>query len=366
MKNNFLPLYKPSISLEEVKNVKSCLHDGWISSKGKFVSSFETAFKKKFGYQFATVTTNGTTALHLALLSLNIKSGDEVIVPNITFVASVNAISYVGAKPILVDINKDTWLMDIDEIKKKITKKTKAIILVHLYGFAYNYNDILKLKKNNLKIIEDCAEAIGSKYRNKYVGSMSDVATFSFYGNKTITTGEGGMVVTKSKDIYKKIVFLKSQGLNIYKTNNFYNHEMVGYNYRMTNICASIGLAQLKKINSIVRQKKLIFEQYKKFLNKNVIFQSQIKNTISTYWLVTILVDKNKTKINLEKYLKKNNIETRPIFTPMHKLKMYRNTKNNFKNSEKIYNQGISLPSYPGLSQKEIKFICDKINRFLK
>ena len=144
MRNNFLPLYKPSISSEEVKNVKSCLDDGWISSKGKFVSSFETAFKKKFGYQFATVTTNGTTALHLALLSLNIKAGDEVIVPNITFVASVNAISYVGAKPILVDINKDTWLMDIDEIKKNITKKTKAIILVHLYGFAYDYNDIFQ------------------------------------------------------------------------------------------------------------------------------------------------------------------------------------------------------------------------------
>ena len=141
---------------------------------------------------------------------------------------------------------------------------------------------------------------------------------------------------------------------------------MVGYNYRMTNICASIGLAQLNRINSFIKQKKLIFEQYKKFLNKNIIFQDQIKNTISTYWLVTILVNKNKTKKNLEKYLKKNNIETRPIFTPMHKLKMYRNIKKNYKNSEKIYKQGISLPSYPGLKQKEIKFICDKINKFLK
>ena len=366
MKNNFIPLYKPSISLKEVKNVNTCLKDGWISSKGKFVSSFEALFKKKFGYKFATVATNGTTALHLALLSLNIKPGDEVIVPNITFVASVNAISYVGATPVLIDINKNTWLMDINEIKKKITKKTKAVILVHLYGFAYNYNDILSLKKNNLKIIEYCAEAIGSKYGNKYVGSISDVATFSFYGNKTITTGEGGMVVTGNKDIYKKIVFLKSQGLDIHRANNFYNHEMVGYNYRMTNICASIGLAQLNRINSFIKQKKLIFEQYKKFLNKNIIFQDQIKNTISTYWLVTILVNKNKTKKNLEKYLKKNNIETRPIFTPMHKLKMYRNIKKNYKNSEKIYKQGISLPSYPGLKQKEIKFICDKINKFLK
>ena len=367
MKNKFIPLYKPSISKEEMRNVKSCLKDGWISSKGKFISIFEESFKRKFGYKYATVTTNGTTALHLAILSLNIKPGDEVIVPNVTFVASVNAISYVGAKPVLVDINKKTWLLDITEIKKKITKKTKAIILVHLYGFTYSYRDIINLKKKTkLKIIEDCAEAIGSRYNNKYVGTISDVATFSFYGNKTITTGEGGMVVTKNENLYKKIVFLKSQGLNVKISNNFYNHEMIGYNYRMTNISASIGLAQLLKIDEYIKKKKIIFQRYNKFLKKNILFQNQIKNTLSTYWLVTILVKNKKTKNDLQKYLNKNNIETRPIFTPMHKLKMYRDRANNFKNSEKIYNLGISLPSYPELKIKDIDFICSKINNFLK
>jgi perosamine synthetase len=367
LKNNFIPLYKPSIHKQEIKNVQTCLKEGWISSKGKFVSKFENQFKKKFKYRYATVTTNGTTALHLALLSLNLKFGDEVIVPNITFVASVNAISYVGAKPVLVDINKNTWLMDINEITKKITKKTKAIILVHLYGFAYSYEDIIKLKKKyKLKIIEDCAEAIGSKYRNNFVGTLGDVSTFSFYGNKTITTGEGGMVVTKNKDLYSKIVTLKSQGLDIKKFDNFYNHEVVGYNYRMTNICASIGLAQLNKIDLLIKQKKKIFLLYKKLLKENIIFQKQVRGTLSTYWLVTILVKNKKIKINLQKHLKDYNIETRPIFTPMNKLNMYKESVYNYKNSEEIYDLGISLPSYPDLKQKEIKFICDKINIFFK
>ena len=366
MKNNFIPLYRPSISKQEIINVKTCLNEGWISSKGKFVSSFEKEFKKKFGYKYATVTINGTAALHLALLSLNIKPGDEVIVPNITFVASVNAISYVRAKPILVDINKKTWLMDISEIKKKITKKTKAIILVHLYGFAYSQKDILYLKnKYKLKIIEDCAEAIGSKYNNKFVGSLSDISTFSFYGNKTISTGEGGMVVVKKKNLLKKIVFLKSQGLNIYKSKNFYNHEIIGYNYRMTNICAAIGLAQLKKIDLFIKRKKKIFQLYKKILKNQVTFQEQINDTISTYWLVTILVKNKITRIKLQKYLNDNNIETRPIFTPMHKLNMYKNPKKNFVNSTYICDLGISLPSYPDLKEKEIKFICSKIKKFL-
>jgi perosamine synthetase len=209
----------------------------------------------------------------------------------------------VGAKPILVDVNKKTWLMDLSEIKKKINKKTKAIILVHLYGFAYSQKDILNLKnKYKLKIIEDCAEAIGSKYDKKYVGSLSDISTFSFYGNKTLSTGEGGMVVVKKKNLLKKIVFLKSQGLNIYKSKNFYNHEILGYNYRMTNICAAIGLAQLKKIDLFIKRKKKIFQLYKKILKNLVTFQEQINNTISTYWLVTILVKNKITRIRLQKY----------------------------------------------------------------
>ena len=243
-----ISLYNPSINSIEKKNVIQCLRDNWISSKGKFVNQFEKSFKKKFNYKYATVTTNGTTALHLALLALDIKKNDEVIVPNLTYVAPVNSVSYVGAKPILIDVDNETWLMNYETIVKNITKKTKAIILVHLYGFAYDFKIINFLKhKYNLKIIEDCSEAIGTKSRGRYVGTGGDISTFSFYGNKTMTTGEGGMVVTNKKKFINKIIQLKSQGLNINKNNNYYNHEIIGFNYRMTNICAAIGLAQLKK-----------------------------------------------------------------------------------------------------------------------
>ena len=215
---NIIPLYKPSLSSQERKNILKCIDENWISSKGKFIKKFESSFKKKFNYNYATVTTNGTTALHLALKALNLKKEDEVIAPNLTYVATCNAVSYVGAKLVLADVNKDTWLMDKETISKCISKKTRAIILVHLYGFPYNFDEIKKFKKKyNLKIIEDCAEAIGSKYKNSFAGSFGDISTFSFYGNKTITTGEGGMVVTKNKKYHDKIVKLKSQGLDVKK-----------------------------------------------------------------------------------------------------------------------------------------------------
>jgi len=363
-----IPLYKPSLSNEEKSNVLECLNENWISSKGKFTKMFEDSFKKKFNYKFACVTTNGTTALHLSLLALNIKINDEVIVPNLTYVAPANAVKYVGANVVLVDVNLKTWLMDYEAIEKKITKKTKAIILVHLYGFAYNFKELEKIKKKyNIKIIEDCAEAIGTKYKNKFVGNFGDISTFSFYGNKTITTGEGGMVVTKKNFLYKKIIKLKSQGLNIFKKNNYYNHEIVGYNYRMTNICAAIGFSQLKKINFFISKKKKIDYLYKKFLlSTNVEFQNADPLCKSTFWLVNILFKNSSTKVKVEKYLKKKNVEIRPIFKPINQLKMYRSSDKNFKNSINIFSRGISLPSYPDLKISEIKYITDNIKYSLK
>ena len=363
----FIPLYKPNITELEKKNVLSCVNEKWISSKGRFVSEFEEAFKKKFSYKFATVTTNGTTALHLALLSLDLKEGDEIIVPNLTYISACNAVRYINAKPILADVDKDTWLMSEKTIKKCITKKTKAIVLVHLYGLPYNFDEIKKIiNKYKLKVVEDCAEAIGSKYKNNYVGNFGDVSTFSFYGNKTITTGEGGMVVTKNKKIFEKIVKLKSQGLNIFKKNNYYNHEVVGYNYRMTNICASIGLAQLKRINLLIKRKKEINRLYNKFLKStNLSFQKNDKNCKNTYWLINILFKNSNIRNKIEKKLLLKRIETRPIFKPMNKLKMYKKADINFKNSINIFSRGLSLPSYPDLKDKEIRYICSIINECL-
>ena len=362
-----IPLYEPFLSNDENKNVLKCLNNNWISSKGEFIKKFEDSFKKKFNYKFATVTTNGTTALHLSLLALDIKNKDEVIVPNLTYIAPVNAIKYVGAKPILTDVNNKTWLMDIQEIVKKVTKRTKAIILVHLYGSCYDLNEIKKIKqKYKIKIIEDCAEAIGTKFNNSYVGSIGDVSTFSFYGNKTISTGEGGMLITKEKYIYKKIVKFKSQGLDIFKKkDNYYNHEVVGYNYRMTNICAAIGFSQLKRIDSFIDKKKKINELYKKILSNEIEFQETHPLCKNSFWLVTVLFKNSLIRNKVVKYLKKKQIETRPIFKPMNQLKMFKTSNKNYKNSIDIYSRGISLPSYPALKESEIKYIANMINKII-
>jgi len=362
-----IPLYQPSISNAEKKNVLDCINEKWISSKGKYLNKFENLFKKKFSFKHATVTTNGTTALHLSLLSLGIKKDDEIIVPNLTYIAPVNAITYVGAKPVLVDVNKDTFLMDTENIKKKISKKTKAILLVHLYGFMYDMNEINKIKKNfKIKIIEDCAEAIGSKFENKYAGGFGDISTFSFYGNKTISTGEGGMVVSNNKYLIDRVVMFKSQGLNIKKNNNYYNHEVIGYNYRMTNICASIGCAQLKRVDFFIKKKKLIHNWYKKYLNPNCIsFQKEINFSESSFWLVNIILNNKNLKNKLVFFLKKKGIETRPIFKPMNILKIYKDSNKLFKNSHDIFLKGISLPSYPDLNESKIKYISNQVNLFL-
>lgn len=361
-------LYNPSINSSEKRNVIKCLNENWISSKGSFIKKFENSFKKKFNYKYATVTTNGTTALHLALLAINIKKNDEVIVPNLTYVAPVNSVSYVSAKPILVDVDSETWLMNYKTIIKNITKKTKAIILVHLYGLPYDYKMINRLKyRYKIKIIEDCAEAIGSKSRGRYVGNTGDISTFSFYGNKTITTGEGGMVVTNKKKFLDKIIKLKSQGLNINKKNNYYNHELVGYNYRMTNICASLGLAQLEKVDFFIERKKRINTIYRKILSKSPVeFQKSDNLSTSTYWLVNIKLRSKKLKLMLEKHLRKKNIETRPVFKPMNKLKMYKKADKFFLNSIDISNGGISLPSYPAIRNEQVTYIANIIKKFLE
>lgn len=301
-----IPLYRPYINYLESRNVAQCIKTKWISSKGEFVKKFENKFKRLFNYKYAISVNNGTAALHLAVMALDIKNGDEVIVPALTYVATANAVSYTGAKVVLVDINLNDWQISIESIKKNITKKTKAIILVHLYGQSCDLNPIIKLaKKNKINIIEDCAEALGSKYNNNFVGSLGEISTFSFYGNKTVTTGEGGMVVCKNKKIYKKILKLKSQGLNL-ASNNYYDHDVVGYNYRMTNICAAIGLAQLNKLNSIIKKKIDIFIKYKKILSKHSIrFHEQNINTRHTFWLVNILCKSLKQKKKINEFFKK-------------------------------------------------------------
>ena len=251
---SLLPLYEPYLKGNEQKYVNDVINSGWISSKGKYVKKFENIFCKSIGAKNAMTVSSGTSAIQLALLTLGIGSGDEVIVPNFTFAAVYNAVIFSGAKPIMVDINKKTLCIDEQLIEKKITKKTKAIIPVHLYGCSSNMDKVLKIaKKNKILVIEDCAEALGTYYKKKHVGLFGDAATFSFYGNKTISTGEGGMVIFKSKKNSLKGDIIKNHGMS---KKIPYWHEQFGLNFRMTNLQASIGLAQMEQFQKILKKKK--------------------------------------------------------------------------------------------------------------
>lgn len=249
-----IPVYQPFLGGREKEYVNQCLDSTWISSRGEFISRFENEFARYIGAEHATTVSNGTVALHLAMAALGLGPGDEVIVPTLTYVASVNTIMQTGASVVYAESLADTWNVSVPDIRSRITSKTKAVMVVHLYGLACDMDEVVALcKEHNLLLIEDCAEAFGSLYKDQHVGTFGDVATFSFFGNKTITTGEGGMVVSKNKDIHERACHLKSQGVS--KTREYW-HDELAFNYRMTNICAAIGLAQLERADEIITLKR--------------------------------------------------------------------------------------------------------------
>ena len=279
-----IPVYQPSLTGNEKKYVNECLDTNWISSKGKFVSLFEQSFAEYAKMKYAAAVCNGTVALHLALVALGIGPGDEVIVPTLTYIASVNSIAYTGATPVFVDSLSDTWQMDPDDVKRKITPKTKAIMAVHLYGHPCEMDLIASISKEyDLFLIEDCAEAFGSLYKGKHAGAFGDIATYSFFGNKTITTGEGGMVVTNDDTLYDRSLHFKGQGLAKYRE---YWHDVIGYNYRMTNVCAAIGLAQLEQADKFIDKKRKIAEWYKFGLKGlPVTVHPEVGDVKHSYWM---------------------------------------------------------------------------------
>lgn len=359
------PVYQPALTGNEKKYVNECLDTNWISSKGSFVNLFEDKFAEYVGSQHAMTVSNGTVALHLALLALGIGEGDEVIVPTLTYIASANAIVYTGAVPVFVDSLADTWQIDSEDVKKKITSKTKAIMAVHLYGHPCEMQELsIIAKQHNLFLIEDCAEAIGTKYKNQHVGTFGDISTFSFYGNKTITTGEGGMVVTNDDTLYDRAMHLKGQGLAKYRQ---YWHDIVGYNYRMTNICAAIGLAQLEQADGFIEKKRQVASWYREFLaNTPVQFHDEIGNVVHSYWMCSILVPKTEQRDELRSHLEQHGIETRPLFYPVHTMPMYANKYQKHAVAENLGWRGINLPSWPGLEKKDIEYICNFIKEFFE
>lgn len=376
----FLPVAEPDLSGNELNYVSNCVRSTWISSKGEFIDRFERQFADYVGTKYAVSTCNGTCALHLAIKALEIGAGDEVIIPDLTFIASANSVSFTGAKPTLVDIDNNTWNIDPDKIVRNISQKTRAIMVVHLYGHPADMNRIMGIaRKYKLLVIEDAAEAHGAevklnypiiqstnnskskKYSWKKVGSIGKVGCFSFYGNKIITTGEGGMVTTNDEKLAIKMRILRDHGQ---KPGRRYYHEVIGFNYRMTNLQAAIGVAQLERINEFVNRKKEIGRYYSQNL-KNIpgITLPPAENWAkNVYWIYSILIDKPfpKTRDELIGILKQENIETRPFFYPLNKLPPYLSSER-YPITERVSATGINLPSGVNLEEKDILRIIEII-----
>jgi len=353
----------PNLGEIEKKYLNKAIDDGFVSSVGPFVAEFEKKFEKYIKARKAVSTQSGTAALHLALYELGIGDGDEVIVPSLTFIASINPVIYVRAKPVFVDVDLNTWNIHPDSIVNKITENTKAIIPVHLYGNPCDMNEIKKIaEKYNLFIIEDAAESLGAKFEGKHTGTFGDFGCFSFNGNKVITTGGGGIITGKDPKKLEHIRFLVNQAKDI--KNSMY-HPEVGFNYRMTNIEASLGLAQMERIDQFLDTKRLFNSIYRQELknNKNIKFQNEYEKGHSSYWLNCITLEKNINVIELQEKLKENYIQTRRTFMPVVEFPPYKSFNlADFDNSYYIFNHGLCLPSSTCNSEDDIYHCCKIIN----
>ncbi len=363
------PIMQPLLDGNELAYVSDCIKTGWISSQGSYVKRFEKEFAEYCRAEYSIAVSNGTVAIHLALDALGIKAGDEVLVPDLTFAASINAIIYTGATPVIVDVDRTTWTISLEDIEKNITPRTKAIMPVHLYGHPCHMDEIMAIaKKHNLLVIEDAAEAIGSKYKNKHVGTFGDAATFSFFGNKTITTGEGGMVFFKNKDAYEKAVILRDHGMS--KTKKYW-HDFVGFNYRMTNLQGALGCAQMERISDFVEAKRTLAKQYDEILKASGCFElpPQESWAYCGFWLYTAILKDNAniTRDALMEKMLKNGVETRPVFYPLHIMPPYKNypTKSTFENSNFISENGISFPSSVNITADEVQNITKALQNSL-
>lgn len=376
-----IPLSLPNISGNELKYVKECLETGWISTAGSYVERFEKEFAAFVGQQEAVSTVNGTSALHLSLKVAGVGHDDYVIMPNITFVASANAISYLGASPVLIDIDEDTWQMDLDLLehylrnechyknKKLLDNKTKkniaAIMIVHVQG---NVCDMDRLKnlaaEYNTPLIEDAAEALGSSFKNKYAGTIGDIGCYSFNGNKIMSTGGGGMIVAKDAKILKRLKHISTTA----KTDSLrYYHDEVGYNYRLVNVLSAIGVAQLEQLTTFIDKKISISKFYRDKLENigDIKFQKVNADVISNEWLFTITTEKMES---LLAYLNNNGVMSRPFWFPMNQLPMYKNCKYIAHDdiSKKIHSKALSIPCSTGIEESDLHEVVKKIKNFFQ
>ena len=360
-----IPVASPSLFGNEREYVLDCLDTTWISSAGEYVERFETAFAAFCNASHALSCCNGTAALHLALMALGVGPDDEVIVPTLTFVATPNAVAYCGARPVFVDSEPETWNMDPSLIEQKITSRTRGIIVVHLYGHPVDMDPVLAIaRRHRLFVVEDAAEAHGAEYKGRRVGSLGDVATFSFYGNKIITTGEGGMVVTDDQALARKIRQLKGQGQDFERR---YWFPILGYNYRMTNIQAAIGLAQLEKVDWHLARRREVAGWYEELLGNHPLFALQPEKpwARNVYWMNSVVLAEGfpLSRDETMRRLAEQGIETRPFFYPMHTLPMYRSiaSGHTFPVAESVAARGMNLPSSSKLTYEDVGYIAESL-----
>ncbi len=360
-----IPVYQPELCGNEMKYVQQCLESTWISSKGEFIVRFQSEFARYIGAEHVVAVTNGTVALHLALLGLGIGPGDEVIVPSLTYIAAVNAIRYVGASPIFADVDAETWQINPEDVERLITSRTRAVLAVHTYGQACDLASLGYLcQKHGLRLIEDCAEAFGTRIGNKHVGTFGDVATFSFFGNKTITTGEGGMVVSRDAKVHALICKLRGQGLAGEKE---YWHDVVGYNYRITNICAAIGVAQMERADELIARKRTLAEgMHAAMADLPLKFHLEQPGTSHSFWMISALARTEAERDGLRLALRNEGVETRPIFHPAHTMPMYSAGQLGLSTSEKLAALGLNFPSWPGLSKEQVVEMTEIARRYFR
>jgi len=362
-----IPVCIPFIGEKELEYVVDCIKTNWISSKGKYVEEFEEKFAKYCGCRYGITTTSGTTALHLALASIGLRKGDEVIIPASTMIATAFAVIYCDATPVLVDAEPETWNMDVEKIEDKITDRTKVIMPVHIYGHPCDMDPIMKLAREyNLYVVEDAAEAHGAEYKGRKAGGIGDIGCFSFYANKIITTGEGGMIVTNDEEIAEKARSLKDLAFS--KERRFL-HTDLGFNYRMTNIQAAIGLAQFERMDELSERRRRNAHLYNSLLKdiEGIRLPVEKEWAKNVYWMYSILIEDvfGMSRDELMNKLEKKGIETRTFFIPMHMQPVFQNmglfNGERYPVAEELSRKGMYLPSSSGLKEEEIKYICDAV-----
>lgn len=373
MQNEFIPVNQPLLNGNEKKYLSKCIDTGWVSSEGPFVKEFEEKISERMQRKYGIAVSNGTAAIDASIEALGIGIGDEVIMPTFTIISCVMQIVRSGATPILVDSDPLTWNMDVTNIEAKITKKTKAIMIVHIYGLPVDIDPVLELcKRYSLKLIEDAAEMIGQNYKGRPCGSFGDISTLSFYPNKHITTGEGGMILTNNKEIAENCSELRNL---CFKPEKRFVHERLGWNLRMTNIQAALGVAQFERLDEFLLKKRWIGKKYNQLLSDLKGIQLPLEKTNyadNIYWVYGLVLDES-VKFNAEyaiKYLTKIGVGCRPFFYPMHQQPVLKNlglfNSENYPNAERLSERGFYLPSGLALTEEQIGRVVKAVKELLK